>query len=131
MTCDALAERSAFSSARSATVNRMSHNAVLDPWDGQDVVPVLEVARAAGVPRYDVRKVELAGLIEHVGRENPGKGGRLLISHDDALFLLGVAALATAAGVALVTAARLFRESGAELGPDGFVVPIPAPRGVA
>lgn len=95
-----------------------------DPWVGRQTVPVIEVARAAGLPRYDLRRVEHSGLIEHAGRD--GRGGRLMLTHDDALFLLRAALVATAAGIGLVTMVRLLRQAGASLGPDGFMIPLPA-----
>lgn len=96
---------------------------MVDPWPGRETVQVVEVARAAGLPRYDMRKVEVAGLIQPVGRE--GTGGRPVVTHDDALFLLHAALLAVAAGLALVSVVRVLRQSGASLGPGGFTVPVP------
>lgn len=101
----------------------MSQNVLADPWPDRATVPVIEVARTAGIPRYDVRKVELAGLVQHAGRE--GAGGSLTLTHDDALYLLHAALLALAAGIALVTVVRVLRQTGASLGPGGFTVPIP------
>lgn len=94
---------------------------VLDPWPGLDTVPVFEVARVAGVPRYDVRKVESAGLIKHAGRlagpgVGRGRGGALVVTHDDAVFLLRCALIAVAAGAALVTVVRIMR--GIDADPD-------------
>lgn len=94
-----------------------------DPWPGQNTVSVIDVAREAGVPRYNVRTVELAGLVEHAGRA--GRGGRLMVSKEDALFLLGAAAVAAVAGIALVTVVRALRETGAQVGPGGITIPLP------
>lgn len=92
---------------------------VADPWPDTDAVPVIDVARKAHVPRYDVRTVELEGLVSHLPKRGPK--GSLMVSKDDALFLLGCAALAVAAGIALVTVVRVLRETGAQ--PGGLPLP--------
>lgn len=96
---------------------------VLDPWPDLDTVPVIDVARAAGVPRYDVRKVELAGLVKHAGRlagpgVGRGRGGTPTLTHDDAVFVFRCALIAVMAGVAVVTVARVMR--GIDAGPDAL-----------
>lgn len=93
-------------------------------WAGRDVLPVMEVVRAAGLSRDDVRVVDKAGLLRKLDRRGPKNA--IMITREEAMFLLGVAALAIAAGMALVTMARLLRETGASVGPTGIVIPFPA-----
>jgi hypothetical protein len=93
------------------------------------MVPVADVVREAGVSREDVRTVERKGWIEPAGRK--GQGGAHLLTHDDAMFLLGAAIIAVAAGLAVVTMVRVLRETGAMPGPAGMVIPFPSGLGAA
>ena len=81
--------------------------ALTDPWPGLDKVPMTAVAKAADLNLWQVRKAQQEGLVTPLDQRGPN--GRLLLSKDDALFLLMAAVAAMAAGVALVVAARVLQ----------------------
>ncbi len=97
---------------------------VADPWPGQAMVPAVEVSRTAGLPDNYIRTVIGAGIFDDNRREGPG--GRRMLSHDDAVWLLNAVTFAVATGIALSILVRALRGTGAQLSEDGgFMIPPP------
>lgn len=101
----------------------MSIADVMAPYSGRDLIPLPDIGRAVGLdaPRqtYAVRK----GLIQPVDGKR-GPNGRYLVSWDEALFIVTAAALALAAGIAVVTMLRTLRAAGAQVSGSAVMIPV-------
>jgi hypothetical protein len=94
---------------------------VLDEWAGQDLIPLpglsdaLERAGAVGMDanarHYAIRK----GIITPAVRVN---GRPCMVTWEDALLIVLAATMAVAAGIALVSALRALRNTGAQVSGD-------------
>ncbi|MGH7881436.1 MAG: hypothetical protein ACREN8_00790 [Candidatus Dormibacteraceae bacterium] len=101
----------------------MSQPDVLDPWPDSQTVSVVDIARASGVTRGDLRTAEQEGLITYAGR---GPNGRYVLSKEDAIFFLQAALIAATTGIAVVTVIKVLSKSGASITPGvGIVIPLP------
>lgn len=102
----------------------MSIADVLAPYSGRDLIPLPEIGRAVGLdaPRqtYAVTK----GLIHPADKRGPN--GRYLVTRDEAVFILTAAALALAAGIAIVTMIRTLRAAGAKVSGSAITIPVGA-----
>lgn len=87
------------------------------------VVRLPDAARAAGVSKATLRIAIEDGLIQPtpIRRRHNTRTIRL----EDALLLIAVASLAAAAGIAFLSMLRTLRQTGAELRPEGVVIPFP------
>lgn len=104
----------------------MSQNVIEDLRVTDGLVDLPEVVRVSGLPRRALRTAMDDGLITPTDvRRGQGRGGSYTFTVEDALFVIAVAALALAAGVAFVTMVRAMKASGAQLGPDGIKIPLP------
>lgn len=104
----------------------MSKTDVLARWEGQEFIPLPELARPLGLnmaaQSYAVRK----GVITPAPKR--GANGRYMVTRDEALFLLAAAGIAAAVGIAIVTALRYLRSSGARVSDGAVIIPLTAPQ---
>lgn len=109
-----------------STFAGMSQNVIEDLRIDDGLVDFPEVVRASGLPRHALRTAMDNGLIQATDvRRGTGRGRTMTLTVDDALYVLAVAALAIAAGIAFATMLRAMKSTGAELGPNGLTIPIP------
>lgn len=95
---------------------------VLSRWEGQDLVPLPDLAYSVGLNRGTLHVVRKQGLITPA--EKRGPNGRHLITWDQALLLVAAALVAAAAGIAIVTALQALRGSGAKVADGAVVIPL-------
>ena len=100
---------------------------LLERWQGQSAVPVAEVAHAVGLDYHHTKYALNKGLIKPIP-DRRGKGNAHLIEWDQVVLILAAAALAAVAGIAVVTALRSLRNSGAHVGPGGVTIPVSLPN---
>jgi hypothetical protein len=102
----------------------MSVAEILAQFEGQDLIPLPDLGKSIGLDRgrqtYAIEK----GLIKP--SEKRGANGRYLVDRDQAAIIVIAAALAAAAGLALVTMLRSLLGIGAEVGPAGITIPLGA-----
>ncbi|MFJ2477745.1 hypothetical protein ACIOWI_33030 [Streptomyces sp. NPDC087659] len=96
---------------------------VPDDWrvTPEGTVAVVDVARTTGdypAVNYTVRKCEIPVM------ERQGRGGGRYIPVSEALLLVVAAALAVAAGVALVQMYRAIKANGATISADALTIPL-------
>lgn len=109
-----------------ATLVFMTPNVIEDLRVTDGLVDFPEVIRASGLPRHVLRTAMDDGWIVPTSvRRGTGRGRTQTLTVEDALFVLAVAALAVAAGVAFVTLMKTLKTTGAQLGPDGIKIPLP------
>lgn len=105
-----------------ATADITALTQAAERWRDCETVPLVDVARAAGIPRSNLIHIENRRLVHPV---RPGsRGQRLELPNDEVMLFLAAAALALVAGLAIATALRTVRATGATLTPDGFSLPI-------
>jgi hypothetical protein len=96
---------------------------MLERWQGQDLLPLPDVARSVGLDRNSQHYAIRHGVITPARKR--GANGRYLITREDALLLLAAALVAAAAGIAIVTALRGLRSAGATAtSADSIVIPL-------
>lgn len=102
----------------------MSVTDALAPYGTRDLIPLPDIGRSVGLDAdrqyYAVRK----GLIHPASKRGPN--GRYLITRDEAVFILTAAALALAAGIAVVTMLRTLRAAGAKVSGSAITIPVGA-----
>lgn len=94
----------------------------LADWQPGSSVPLTDFAASLGMKRGPVKYALEQGLIEP--DEHRGIYNRVTISWDQAVLLCFAVAFATAAGIAIVTALKALKTSGAQVGPTGIVIPV-------
>jgi len=102
----------------------MSTSDVLAPWRGQEYVPLPDLARAVGMPKHIVQYARQNKII--VPAERRGPNGRHLVTWEQALLIVAAAALAAAAGIAIVTAIYALKNAGARVTDSAVVIPLGA-----
>ncbi len=99
---------------------------VLERWQGQPAVPLPEVTHAVGL-NYDHGKAFVQqGLVKPLPER--GFGNAHMIDWDQVLLILAAAAFAAVAGMAVVTALRTLRQTGAQVTPGGITIPVALPN---
>lgn len=98
---------------------------ILEPWRGQDSVPLPDLGRVVGLDRNSQHYAMRHGLFTPETKR--GANGRYLISWDQAVLLCLAALAAAAAGIAIVSALHALRGAGAQVTPDAVVIPINTP----
>lgn len=94
-------------------------------WRVSDgTVPLSDVLRSANLTRSSAEYALSNGLLPIV--RQGGRGNARHISLEDALLIVGIAALAIAAGMAFNSLFRAVRETGGQVTPQGLVIPLPA-----
>jgi hypothetical protein len=88
-------------------------------------VPLADVVRTAQCSRASIDYAASTGLVSVVRKG--GRGNARHISLEDALLIVGVAALAVAAGLAFGILLRTIRDTGGKVTPAGIVIPVPFP----
>lgn len=100
----------------------MSVAEILAQWDGYDLIPLPDLGKYVGLDRgrqtYAIEK----GLITPSATR--GRNGRYMVDRNQATIIVIAAALAAAAGLALVTMLRSLLGVGAEVGPAGITIPL-------
>lgn len=91
-------------------------------------VPLSDVVRTAQCTRASIDVATRNGLIPVV--KYGGRGNARHITLEDALLIVGVAALAIAAGMAFGALLRAVRETGGQITPQGIVIPVQFPTSV-
>lgn len=85
-------------------------------------VPVADVVKSAGVPHAAVDYAVRLGLVDVTAQH--GQGRRRYIATSDGLLILAAAALALAAGVALVSMLRAMKATGAMVSANALTIPL-------
>lgn len=90
-------------------------------------VRLAEVARTAQCTMASIDYATATGLVNVIRKG--GRGNARHVSLEDALLIVGVAALAVAAGIAFGMLLRTIRDTGGKVTPQGIVIPVdfPAP----
>jgi hypothetical protein len=100
----------------------MTVTETLGQWQGRDAVPLTEVAHAVGLNRahveYAVRKRIVAPLPER------GPCNAYMIDWEQIVLIVVAAAIAAAAGIAVMTVIRSLRDSGATVSATGVTIPV-------
>lgn len=92
-------------------------------WRVSDgTVPLADVVKTAPCTRASIDYAAQNGLIPVV--RQGGHGNARHISVEDALLIMGVAALAVAAGIAFGVLLRAFKETGGRVVPQGLMIPV-------
>lgn len=86
-------------------------------------VPLADVLRSANLTRSSAEYALSNGLLPVV--RQGGRGNARHITLEDALLIVGIAALAIAAGMAFNSLFRAVRETGGQVTPQGIVIPLP------
>lgn len=86
-------------------------------------VPLADVMKTAQCTRASLDVATRNGLIPIV--RYGGRGNARHITLEDALLVVGVAALAVAAGLAFGALLRAIRDTGGQITPQGIVIPHP------
>jgi hypothetical protein len=89
-------------------------------------VPLPDLARTVGMTRGRMLYALEHGLLKPEPRK--GSDGRNMISWEQAVMLCAAVVLAAAAGMAVVTALKALKGSGATVGPTGIVIPLAGVR---
>ena len=100
----------------------MSITDALAPFAGRDLIPLPELGNSLGFNKAAQSYAVRHGVITPAPKK--GKSGRYMVTRDEAMLIIAAAGLALAIGVALVTAIRALRESGATVTAGGIVIPI-------
>jgi hypothetical protein len=100
----------------------MTATDVLARWEGQELVPLPDLAHAVGLTRGTLHYARQNGLIVPVKRRGPN--GRHLITWDQAVLIVAAAIVAAAAGIAIVTAIHALRGAGATVADGAVVIPL-------
>jgi hypothetical protein len=100
---------------------------VIERWQGQTAVPLAEVAHAVGLDYHHTKYALRKGLVEPIPDQR-GFGNAHMIDWDQVVLFLAAAVLAAMAGIAVVTALRSLRNSGAQVGPNGVTIPVTLPN---
>lgn len=85
-------------------------------------VPLADVAKTAQCSYMALDGAVRSGLID-VARQG-GRGNARHIRLEDALLIVGVAALAIAAGMAFTSLLRAIKSTGAQVTPQGLTIPL-------
>lgn len=88
-------------------------------------VPLADVVKTAQCTRASIDVATRNGLIPVV--RYGGKGNARHITLEDALLIVGVAALAIAAGIAFGALLRAVKDTGGRITADGIVLPLQLP----
>lgn len=102
----------------------MSVMSVLEQWEGEELVPLpaltraLQESGAAGMDRGSREYAIRQGVITPAA--GGGHGRPFMVTWEDALLIALAAVVAAAAGIALVSALRALRNTGAQV--NGSVV---------
>jgi hypothetical protein len=100
----------------------MSVTETLALWEGRNSVPFPDVARAVGLDRNHIAYAVNKGIIEPLPQRGPSNAH--MLRWDDVVLIVVAAAIATAAGIAVMTVIRSLRQSGAQVTPAGVTIPI-------
>lgn len=100
----------------------MSVTETLSQWQGRDAVPLTDVAHAVGLNRGHVEYAVRKRIIETLPQRGPANAH--MIRWDDVVLIVVAAAIATAAGIAVMTVLRSLRASGATVTPAGVTIPV-------
>lgn len=99
----------------------------LAPFGDSDTIPLPDVGDYVGMTRdarnYAIRK----GLIQTAtgpGAAGRGRAGSYVVTRDEALLIIVAAALAAALGIAVITAIRTLRNSGASITAESVTIPL-------
>jgi hypothetical protein len=103
----------------------MSAADVLTRWEGQDLIPLPDLAHEVGLNRGTLHYARKTGAIIPDPTRR-GRNGRHMITWEQALLIVAAAALAAAAGIALVTALHALRGAGAQVANGGVMIPLGA-----
>jgi hypothetical protein len=88
----------------------------------EGTVPIADVVKTAQCSFASIDVATRNGLIPIARRQ--GKGNRRYVTLEDALLIMGVAALAVAAGIAFGALLRAVRETGGQVVPQGLMIPV-------
>jgi hypothetical protein len=100
----------------------MSVAEMLKPWQGQELVPLPDLARSVGLDRNAQHYAMRHGMFTPATKR--GRNGRYLITWDDAILIVTAAIVAAAAGIAIVTALHALRGAGAQVSGDVVTIPL-------
>lgn len=100
----------------------MTADSVLDRWQGAELIPLPELASALEMGRGALHYAVKSGVITPSERKGPN--GRHLITWAEAAILVAAAVLAASLGLAIVTALRGLKASGAVAAPSGVMIPL-------
>lgn len=100
----------------------MSAESVLSRWDRDELIPLHELAHEVGMGRGALHYAVKNGVI--TPSERKGRHGRHLVTWGEALLLVAAALLAASLGLAIVTALRGLKATGAAPAPSGVVIPL-------
>lgn len=96
------------------------------------LVDLPDLVRVSGLTRETLRAAVDDGLVTTSPvRRGRGRGGAITITKEEAIFLLAVAALAFAAGVAFATLLRAMKNNGAQLSGNALTITVPTLGGAA
>ena len=99
---------------------------VLEQWQTRRAVPLPEVTHAVGL-NYDHGKAFVQqGLVQPLPER--GRNNAHMIDWDQIVLILAAAAFAALAGIAITTALRTLRQSGAQVTPGGVTIPVSIPN---
>ena len=108
----------------SLTVDRVD---ALSPFGDRDLIPLPEIGNYLGMPRATRNALVSKGLVRTTvapGETRSARGRKVLVTRDEALLIIAAALMAAALGIALVTAIRGLRNSGAVLTADALTIPL-------